>query len=92
MTQPTPSQAKKQLAKSQYPICARCQKAVDEANLLPPTQHPGEVMLQYSCHGEQASQEIQSRLLDSEQGLSDYTVFNAYTSGIMPGESLRQKH
>lgn len=55
-------------------------------SISPHPTHPTEVIAQFSCHGEKVQQEISAQSLDSAEGLASFTVFNAYTSGLMPGE------
>jgi hypothetical protein len=78
-----PESATQSLPKSQFPLCTRCHKPVNQLTTVPIHNHPNMVMIEYECHGEHAMQEIDASMLSSQQGLSSYTVFNDYTSGLL---------
>ncbi len=80
------SKASEQISKSKYPFCVRCQKLVDEMSVSPHPAHPSEVTVQFNCHGENVQQEMPAQSLQSDEGLASFTVFNAYTNGLMPRE------
>lgn len=67
------------------PKCLRCDKPVDTLRTEPSPRDKSRVVVIYECHGESVSQELPSSALEGGQGLSSYTAFNAYTSGLMPG-------
>lgn len=69
------------------PRCARCGKSVETLSVLPHPRDEGKSIVEYQCHGESASQEISTSELAEKRGLSAYTVFNAFTSGMMPGKA-----
>lgn len=78
------SKSAKKLPKSSYPRCFRCQKPVDKLRVIPDPNEPSRVTIDFQCHGESASQEISSEMLEGEHGLSAYTVFSDFTSGLLP--------
>ncbi len=78
------------LPKSKSPWCLRCEKRVETLSVRPQPRRPGSVIVEYQCHGERVSQEMQASELSGGQGLASYTAFNAYTSGLMLGERPRK--
>ena len=77
------SKAATRLSKSKAPWCLRCGKRVEEASVTPDPRRAGKAVVAYRCHGESASQEMPASLV--EGGLSAYTAFNEYSSGLMLG-------
>lgn len=72
------------VVKSKLPRCLRCDKPVEALTVSPHPSDPGKVIVEFACHGERVSQEMPASLLEGKQGLAQYSVFNAYTSGLMP--------
>ena len=75
---------------TQLPECAQCAKPVERLTVTPITAHPEKVIVEFECHGEHASQEMSAKLLLGRRGLSTYTAFNEYTSGLMPKTPARR--
>lgn len=86
MTISPPIKAAIKLPKSKFPLCLRCNKRVESLTVTLPENHLGKATVAYQCHGEHVSQDVSQSVLLSEQGLTAYTAFNAYTSGLMLGE------
>jgi len=74
--------ATRQSTTGDFPRCMRCDKPVDRLGLAPRPDNPGVFRVEYECHNEVVSQELPASAV--EAGLSRYTAFNAYTSGLMP--------
>ena len=70
---------------SKLPTCLRCNKLVDWLRVSPNPRNPNGVTVEYQCHGETVTQEMPSSAVTNEEGLSTYTAFNDYTSGLMRG-------
>jgi len=82
MSQTPPTKSAAKLPKSKYPWCLRCNKRVDTVTVCAEARQPGNFIVEYRCHGESVSQEMEAfELMD---GLASYTAFNAYTSGLLP--------
>ena len=73
-----------QTEEADFPRCAKCNKPVERLTIMPYPNHPGKVIVEFRCHGECVEQEMSSSILRGEQGLSAYTAFNEYISGLMP--------
>jgi|GEM_PF-4863514 len=86
MTESTPAK----LPKSKYPWCLRCNKRVEALTIREEPRHAGNVIVEYRCHGETVSQEMEPSELNDEQGLASFTAFNAYTSGLLLGEQTHK--
>jgi len=84
MTQATPAKATTKLPKSKYPWCLRCNQRVEAVAVSPDERHAGNFIVEYRCHGERVSQEMEAFELSA--GLASYTAFNAYTSGLLPSQ------
>lgn len=67
-----------------YPLCRRCDKAVERLTVQPHAQNAEQVVVAYECHGKKASQTMSSESLSGKQGLAAYTAFSDFTSGLMP--------
>lgn len=71
-----------------YPRCARCDKPVDEFKSTPDPRRSDTIVVEFRCHGEGVRQEMPASILrsaeSSARGLSDYTAFNDFTSGLLP--------
>jgi hypothetical protein len=65
-----------------FPHCMRCDKPVDRLGIWPRPDNPEVVRVEYECHNEVVRQELSASTV--EGGLSRYSAFNAYTSGLMP--------
>ena len=57
--------------------------------MSPNSANPSTVTVEFECHGETVSQDIPSSLLAGEQGLASFTVFNDFTSGLLPAETAK---
>jgi hypothetical protein len=55
---------------------------VDSVVVSGETRRPGIFIVEYQCHGERVSQEMET--FELTDGLASYTAFNAYTSGLLP--------
>lgn len=84
MSSPSKSQLAKKLPKKSYPRCFRCQKPVDQLQVISAPNQLSRVTIEFHCHGESASQDVSAELLTGEHGLSAYTAFNDLTSGLLP--------
>ena len=84
MSNPSKAKSIKKLPKSSCPRCFRCQKPVDKLSVIPDPNEPGRIIIDFQCHGESASQEISSEILEGKHGLSAYTAFSDFTSGLLP--------
>lgn len=73
-----------------FPRCLRCNKPVDRLVVSPKSDNPRTVTIEFECHGETVSQDISSSLLVGEHGLASFTVFNDFTSGLLPAETSKQ--
>jgi hypothetical protein len=69
-------------AEGEFPRCMRCDKPVDRLGLSPRPDNPEVVRVEFECHNEVVRQELSASVV--EGGLSRYSAFNAYTSGLMP--------
>lgn len=71
-----------------YPRCARCDKPVEEFKLTPDPRRSNTVVVEFRCHGEGVRQEMPASVVrsaeNSSEGLSRYTAFNDFTSGLLP--------
>jgi hypothetical protein len=65
-----------------FPYCMRCDKPVDRLGIWPRPDNPEVMRVEYECHNEVVRQELSASIV--EGGLSRYSAFNAYTSGLMP--------
>lgn len=91
MTTPLTERSEIKLSESKFPHCLRCNARVNALTALPVPNHPDKVIIEYQCHGESVSQELPASVLANEQGLSAYTAFNAYTSGLMLSERAEKQ-
>lgn len=82
MTESARSESEVKLGKSEYPWCLRCNKRVDSVAVSPEPRRAGNFIVEYHCHGESVSQEMEA--FEINDGLAAYTAFNAYTSGLLP--------
>lgn len=82
MTETTRGNSATKLGKSKYPWCLRCNKRVDFVAVSPEPRREGNFIVEYQCHGESVSQEMEA--FEINNGLASYTAFNAYTSGLLP--------
>jgi hypothetical protein len=82
MTESAESKSAAKLGKSKYPWCLRCNKRVDFVAVNPEPRRAGNFIVEYQCHGESVSQEMEA--FEINDGLASYTAFNAYTSGLLP--------
>lgn len=57
--------------------------------MSPDSDNPGTITVEFECHGETVSQGISSSLLVGERGLASFTVFNDFTSGLLPAETSK---
>ena len=73
-----------------YPRCLRCNKPVDRLIVTPNSNDPSTVTIEFECHGETVSQDISSSLMEGEQGLASFTVFNDFTSGLLPAKTTKR--
>lgn len=78
--------------KSKFPWCLRCDKRVETLTVRREPPHASNLTVEYHCHGETVSQEMEESELSDEQGLALYTAFNAYTSGLMLGEQVHKEN
>lgn len=83
---PSATPAATQQTEAHFPRCSRCNKTVDRLVISPQPNHPGQVTVEFECHGESVEQDMPSSLLEGEQGLASYTAFNDFTSGLLPAE------
>jgi hypothetical protein len=90
MTGAPSTKALLKLPKSKFPRCLRCNKRVESLTVAASANSVDKVTVAYECHGEHVSQEISRAVLESAQGLTAYTAFNAYTSGLMLGEKQKK--
>lgn len=82
MTESAPAKSATKLPKSEYPWCLRCNKRVEAVAISPEPRRAGNFRVEYRCHGESVSQEMEA--FELSDGLASYTAFNAYTSGLLP--------
>ena len=82
--------AAKLSVEANFPRCLRCNKPVDRLIVTPNSDNPDMVMIKFECHGETVSQDISSSLLEGERGLASFTVFNDFTSGLLPAKTSKQ--
>ena len=82
MSQISPTKSAAKLPKSKYPWCLRCNKRVEAVAVHAETRQAGNFIVEYRCHGESVSQEMEA--FELTDGLASYTAFNAYTSGLLP--------
>ncbi len=82
MSQISPTKSAAKLLKSKYPWCLRCNKRVDVVAVRAEAHQVGNFIVEYQCHGESVSQEMEA--FELADGLASYTAFNAYTSGLLP--------
>jgi hypothetical protein len=82
MTETSGSKSAPKLEESRYPWCLRCNKRVDFVAVSPEPRREGNFIVEYRCHGESVSQEMEA--FEINDGLASYTAFNAYTSGLLP--------
>jgi hypothetical protein len=82
MTESARSKSAAKLPKSKHPWCLRCNKRVESVVVTPEPRHEGNFIVEYWCHGERVSQEMEA--FELSDGLASYTAFNAYTSGLLP--------
>ena len=73
-----------QQIEANFPRCLRCNKPVDKLVISPDPANPRKATIEFHCHGESVKQEIPSSLISGDQGLASYTVFNDFTSGLLP--------
>jgi hypothetical protein len=55
---------------------------VDSVAVSGDLRQTGNFIVEYQCHGESVSQEMET--FELTDGLASYTAFNAYTSGLLP--------
>ena len=67
-----------------YPQCLRCNKPVDRLTIYPKPNDTANVIVEYECHGQRASQEMEAGILGQTEKLAACTSFNEYTSGLLP--------
>ena len=84
MNQASSPERQTRLTKDKLPQCKRCEKAVENLIISPHPTDAGQVIIEFSCHGETVSQEVAASLLEGAEGLARYKVFNSMTSGMMP--------
>lgn len=84
MGQAIKRQSEYRLDKDRLPQCKHCHKAVENIVVSPHPEDAGKVIIEYSCHGETAGQEISASVLEGAEGLARYKVFGSLTSGLMP--------
>ena len=60
----------------------RCSKRVDALDVHLSARTEGNFIVEYWCHGEHVSQEVEP--FELTDGLASYTAFNADTSALLP--------